>query len=180
MALVPPLEMDAEAAAEALAPLRNDLSVAICNPGNAFAVGAIIRVAHSFLVREIIVVGDGSWYEKASMGMQRFERVVQVADEAALQKHVAGRPLWAVEKEHATRELWCNAPYPADVVLVFGSERFGVPPSILAAASEIVGIPMFGINHSFPVTVAVGIVLADWARRRYTNALVLPKNAGAR
>ncbi len=30
----------------------------------------------------------------------------------------------------------------------------------------MVGIPMYGVNHSFPVAVAAGIVLSDWARRR--------------
>jgi hypothetical protein len=32
---------------------------------------------------------------------------------------------------------------------------------------EIVGIPMYGVNNSFPVSVATGIVLAEWGRRRY-------------
>jgi len=31
---------------------------------------------------------------------------------------------------------------------------------------------MYGVNHSFPVAVAAGIVMAEWARRRYANAAV--------
>jgi tRNA G18 (ribose-2'-O)-methylase SpoU len=53
------------------------------------------------------------------------------------------------------------------VVFVFGSERFGVPGELIAAADEVVGIPLYGVNHSLPVAVAAGIVMNEWARRRY-------------
>ena len=45
MPLDPPLDLPPEAVRAALAPLRHDFSVAIHAPGNAFAVGAIVRVA---------------------------------------------------------------------------------------------------------------------------------------
>jgi tRNA G18 (ribose-2'-O)-methylase SpoU len=51
--------------------------------------------------------------------------------------------------------------------MVFGSEAEGVPPAIVAAAQQVVAIPMYGINHSFPVTVAAGIAMAEWTRRFY-------------
>ncbi len=59
MALSPPLDATTDDIRAALLPLRNDFSVALHAAENPFAVGAIIRVAHSFLVREIILVGDG-------------------------------------------------------------------------------------------------------------------------
>ncbi|HMI88739.1 MAG TPA: TrmH family RNA methyltransferase [Polyangiaceae bacterium] len=150
-----------------LRPLRNRVSVAVYSAQNAFAVGAIIRVAHSFLVREIILIGQSPWYEKASMGMQRFEEVVVLADERAFFEHAEGRPLWAVEKDHATQSLYDVTSYPDDVVLVLGSERAGLPSVILQRADAVLGIPMYGVNHSFPLAVAAGIVMSDWARRRY-------------
>ena len=52
------------------------------------------------------------------------------------------------------------------MVLLFGSENDGVPPRLLEAASEVIAIPMYGVNHSFPVSVAAGMVLCEWARRR--------------
>jgi tRNA G18 (ribose-2'-O)-methylase SpoU len=48
---------------------------------------------------------------------------------------------------------------------VVGNEDDGVGPEILAAASEVIAIPMYGLNHSYPMTVAAGIALAEWARR---------------
>ena len=38
---------------------------------------------------------------------------------------------------------------------------------LTAAADLVVGIPMYGINHSFPVAVAAGIAMAEWTRRHY-------------
>ena len=173
MALVPPLGYTPEQVRELLAPLRNDLSIAIHSAQNAFAVGAIIRVAHSFLVREILVIGDAPYYPKASMGMHHYENVVHVEDDDAFFRHVGDRPMWAVEKDRATVDLYAVEEYPRDVVLVLGSERMGLPDSVLARAKQVVGIPMYGINHSFPVTVAAGIVLSDWARRRYRKGTLV-------
>jgi tRNA G18 (ribose-2'-O)-methylase SpoU len=173
MALVPPLDLPPDEVRALLAPLRNDLSIAVYNCQNAFAVGAIIRVAHSFLVREVIVIGDAPYYEKASMGMQQYETIALVADERAFFAHVAGRPIWAVEKDHATMALYDVPSYPHDVVLVLGSERAGLPASIVLRADVVLGIPMYGVNHSFPVAVAAGMVLSDWARRRYRPGTIV-------
>jgi len=167
MALVPPLDYSHEEVRSLLRPIRNRVSVAVYSAQNAFAVGAIIRVAHSFLVREIVLIGESPWYEKASMGMQHFEDVVVLPDETAFFEHTRGRPLWAVEKDHATQSLYEVTAYPDDVVLVLGSERAGLSTAILERADTVLGIPMYGVNHSFPLAVAAGIVMADWARRRY-------------
>ena len=162
-----------EVVREALRPLRNAFSVALMSPGNAFAVGAIIRVAHSFLAHEVIVVGHASWYAKAAMGMDKYENVVRAPDVDGLLRHVAGRPLWVVEKDRARRSILAVDAFPAQVVFVFGSERFGVPTEVVDRADEVVGIPIYGVNHSLPVAVAAGIVMNEWARRRYRDGVVL-------
>lgn len=167
MALVPPLGYSTEEVKQHLAPLRNDFSVAIWNCQNPFSIGGIIRVAHSYLPREIVIIGEAPYYEKASMGMHKYEHLVTLPDEAAFFAHAADRPIWSVEKDHATIGLWEVEAFPRDVVLVLGSERAGLPRSILERSHAVVGIPMFGVNHSFPVTVAAGIVMNEWARRRY-------------
>jgi tRNA G18 (ribose-2'-O)-methylase SpoU len=173
MALPQPLEDDAVTVRAALEPLRSDFSIAIACPGNAFAVGAVIRVAHSFLAREIFVVGQGSWYPKASMGMEKYETIRRVADAPALLRALAGRPLWAVEKDRARRSVHAVDSFPPAVVLAFGSERFGLPGALLDAADEVLGIPMYGVNHSLPVAVAAGIVMNEWARRRFAPGAVV-------
>jgi tRNA G18 (ribose-2'-O)-methylase SpoU len=185
MPIDPPLEATAEAVREALAPLRNDFSVALLSAGNAFAVGAVIRVAHSFLAREVILVGGGEWYAKASMGMEKYETIVRVDAAAtagagggldaleALREHLAGRPLWAVEKDYARRSVRSVEQFPPGVVFLFGSERFGIPKEVIAAVDDVVGIPIYGVNHSLPLAVAAGIVMHEWAGRRYASGAVV-------
>lgn len=169
MPLFPPLDATAEQVREALAPLRNDFSIALWTPGNAFAIGAVIRVAHSFLTREVFLLGDEPHYAKASMGMDRYERIVRVRDVAGFRAAVKGRPVWAVEKDHARRSIHGVGAFPRDVVFLFGSERFGLPAEAIDMADEVVGIPIYGVNHSLPVAVAAGIVMNEWARRRYSD-----------
>lgn len=167
MALFPPLDASVAEVRETLRPLRNDFTVALHAAENPFAVGAVIRVAHSFLAREIVLIGEGSYYEKASMGMEKYETIVRVGSDEAFLEHVADRPLWAVEKDAATLNIHEVESFPPNVVLLFGSERFGIPRGLLARASVTIGIPIYGVNHSLPLAVAAGIAMNEWARRRY-------------
>ncbi len=167
MALVPPLEASPSEVKRALAPIRHDFAVALHSFGNAFSVGAVVRVAHSFLAREILIIGSEPYYPKASMGMEKYETVVRLPDDDAFFDAVKGRPVWAIEKDQAKRSLYDIEAFPAGVVFVFGSERAGLASSFLGRADEVVGIPMYGVNHSFPVAVAAGIVMHEWARGRH-------------
>jgi tRNA G18 (ribose-2'-O)-methylase SpoU len=170
---IEPFAMPLDEIRGSLAGLRRPLSVAILRARNPFNVGAIIRVAHSFLAREIILIGTEPYYERASMGMERYETIVSLPDEAAFIVYLAhvraaGRKLVVFEKEAAQVDLW-HADLPEDCVMLFGSETTGVPPELVAAADLVVGIPMYGINHSFPVTVAAGIAMAEWTRRHFVD-----------
>jgi tRNA G18 (ribose-2'-O)-methylase SpoU len=167
MPLIPPLDASPQEVRESLAPLRHDFSVALHSFGNAFAVGAVIRVAHSFLVREIFVIGGEPYYAKASMGMEKYETLVRAPTTDAFFAATEGRPVWAIEKDHAKRSILDISEFPRGVVFAFGSERGGLPSEVIERANDVIGIPMFGVNHSFPVAVAAGIVMHEWTRRRY-------------
>ena len=173
MALVPPLGSSPDEVRAVLAPLRNRFSVALHSLGNSFAVGAIVRVAHSFLAREIVVIGDEPYYAKASMGMEKYETILRVNSDPAFFDHVRGRPVWAVEKDHARRSIYAVLDFPEDVVLVFGSERGGLSQAFVDRCDDAIGIPLYGVNHSLPVAVAAGIVMSEWARRRYRDGVVV-------
>ena len=168
---VPAFEMPLDEIRASLEKLRRPLSIAVLRARNPFNVGAIIRVAHSFLVREIVLVGSERYYERGAMGMDRYENIVCVADEAALIARVraGGGKLVVFEKDAARVDLW-HAELPEECTMVFGSETAGVPDEIVRAADMVVGIPMYGINHSFPVTVAAGIAMAEWTRRHFISS----------
>jgi tRNA G18 (ribose-2'-O)-methylase SpoU len=162
---VPPFGLSTEEIRDELSKIRNDLSIAVCRAKNPFNIGAIIRVAHSFLVREIFLIGTEPFYDRAAMGMQKYETIVDCPDEASFLAAVKGRPLVGVERDQARTTLW-EAEFPRDLVFVFGNEDEGLPSGLVAACDQVVAIPMYGINHSYPVAIATGMVLCEWARRR--------------
>lgn len=171
---VPPFEMSRAEMREELDRIRHPMRVAVVRAKNPFNVGTIIRTAHSFLAKEILLIGTEPWYERAAMGMQRYENIVEIPSEEAFLEMARARalPLVAFEKEQANVGLW-EAKLPEDAVLVFGNEEQGLSQEIQRAAIEVVSIPMFGINHSYPVTVAAGIAMAEWARRYYAGGRVI-------
>ena len=168
MARVPSFEMPRTEIRKELDRIRHPFRIAIDRAKNPFNIGSIVRTAHSFLVKEIILIGTEPWYERAAMGMQRYENIVELPTERifldAAEKE--GWPIVAFEKDEASIGLW-EAELPEDAVLVFGNEDEGCSPGILEAAQQVVAIPMFGINHSYPISVAAGIAMAEWARRHY-------------
>jgi tRNA G18 (ribose-2'-O)-methylase SpoU len=167
---VPAFELPLGEIRASLQILRRPLRIAVLRAHNPFNVGAIIRTAHSFLVEEIVLVGDEPFYERAAMGMDRYENIVTLHDEAALIDRARAQhlPLVVFERERAQADLW-HAALPAAAMMVFGSETAGVSEAVLSAASQVVAIPMYGINNSFPVTVAAGIAMAEWTRQHYVT-----------
>jgi tRNA G18 (ribose-2'-O)-methylase SpoU len=154
--------------------IRHPMRIAVVRAKNPFNIGAIIRTAHSFLAREIILIGTEPWYERAAMGMQRYENLVELPSEEAFLQHAHERdwPLIAFEKETAELGLW-EADLPENAVLLFGNEDEGLSEQMLEAADQVVSIPMFGINHSYPIAVAAGIAMAEWTRRHYAGGRVI-------
>ena len=70
------------------------------------------------------------------------------------------------EREQAQVDLW-KAALPEECCWCSAARTRACPRHIVEAADEVVGIPMYGINNSFPVTVAAGIAMAEWTRRHY-------------
>ena len=61
----------------------------------------------------------------------------------------------------AAKMYYRDANYQNDLILVMGSERQGLPDTILNICKEIVRIPMNGISDSLNLAVATGIVLYE-------------------
>ncbi len=170
---VTPFGLTTEEIRDELAPLRHPFSIAVCRAKNPFNIGAIIRTAHSFLVREVFLIGTEPWYERAAMGMQKYETIVECSDEAEFLEKVRGRHLVGVEREPAKRTLW-EAAMPDELVFMFGSENDGLPQVLIDASADIIAIPMYGINHSYPVAMSAAMVMCEWARRRDPRGGVRP------
>lgn len=169
---VAPFDMPIDEIRRELDTLRTPLRIAVQRSKNPFNIGAIIRVAHSFLVREIVLIGGERYYERASMGMEKYENITLMPDDETFLAHAREQDwqLVAMEKDHPqVRGLWDFTFPERACVLVFGSENEGLSADILDASEAVVAIPMFGINHSYPVSVAAGITMAEWSRRYWSG-----------
>jgi tRNA G18 (ribose-2'-O)-methylase SpoU len=103
------------------------------------------------------------------MWMEKYETLERVPDDEAFFARARGRPVWAIEKDFAKRSVYAVGEFPRGVILVFGSERGGLSRAFAERADDVLAIPMYGVNHSLPVAVAAGIVMSEWARRRYAD-----------
>ena len=70
----------------------------------------------------------------------------------------------------ATAPYWTPS-YSGAVAVAFGSERHGLPPAWLDAASARVSVPAHGPVDSLNVAVAAGVVLCEAARTRSAVAV---------
>ena len=76
------------------------------------------------------------------MGMEKYERVARLPDDEALFAHVGGAAaLGAGEGRRAAEPSRVSGFPEGGGVPLLGSERFGVPRSVLDAADEVAGDP---------------------------------------
>ena len=82
--------------------------------GNAFAVGAVIRVAHSFLAREVFVVGRRRLVREGVDGHAQVRDGSCGCPTSAALRASALRdgPLWVVEKDYARRRVTAVEEFP--------------------------------------------------------------------
>jgi len=133
-----------------------------------FNVGAMFRTAESFGVEKIILspfCADPRHRraERTAMGcigIIPWERrdLFAAPDKEPL-------PLFALETGGIPL---AEFPFPAQGILIAGSEELGVSPQTLVAADASLGrlsIPCYGTKASLNVSVAFGIALQTWAQK---------------
>lgn len=77
------------------------------------------------------------------------------------------QPLIALELTSESHNLF-EVKLPSQCTFVIGSERYGIPETLLALCQQAVHIPMYGVNGSMNVTHALAIALFEW-RRQHSN-----------
>lgn len=150
--------------------------VALENIRSLWNIGAILRTAEFFGIREVWLVGYtgremsnldelNHKVAKSALGAEKNLKIKFFRDTATLLGYVAQKnfPLIAVEQHPKSIPLNHWQPLP-DSVLVFGSETDGVSAPVLAAANEIAEIPRVGTKNSLNVATVAGIVLAKTSR----------------
>ncbi len=136
-------------------------------PGN---LGALLRSADAVGCDAVFVAGSGTDLGnpnvvRASMG-SLFSRPVLALDDAALRAALAQRGVRLVATSpSADRDYW-SAPLTGSLAVVVGPEDAGLDAAWLAAADEVVAIPMRGAADSLNVATSGALVLFEALRQR--------------
>ncbi len=151
---------------ETLNEVRFPVDVAVWHTDNYYNFGSIVRNCHNFLVRGIhaieITEGSGLMYEKATMGTHKYENIYSHTLDSFM-RYCDNRPLVAFERREGIRgEDLRYYSYPPNCILLFGSEKTGIPDILMSRADSIVSIPQYGIHNDMNLSVAVGIALYSW------------------
>ena len=127
-----------------------------------FNVGSIFRTAESFCFKEILLSPDTptpaqSRAKRSAMGTDT------IMDWRTMSKEeLSGRPVFALETGGTPIDEF---DFPAEGIMILGSEETGVSPELLEIAKKslgIVSIPIYGIKRSVNVGVAFGIAAQAW------------------
>ena len=133
--------------------------------------GAIIRTAHAAGAGAVIiperraatltdVVG------KAAAGALEHLPVVKVTNINRTLEELKGRGFWIYGLDERGTETYDRAEFATPTALVFGGEGKGLHEQVRKHCDALVRIPMAGQISSLNVSVAAGVVLFEWKRRR--------------
>ena len=127
-----------------------------------FNVGSIFRSAESFCFKEVLLspdtpTPDQSRAKRSAMGTDTI-----LPWSTMKKEELTGKPVFALETGGTPIDEF---DFPAEGIMILGSEETGVSPELLAMAREslgIVSIPIYGIKRSVNVGVAFGIAAQAW------------------
>jgi len=137
--------------------------------------GAIIRTAHAAGASGIVIperraatVTDV--VAKAAAGALEHLPVIRVTNINRALEDLKKRGYWIYGLDERGEEDYDRVEYTAPTVLVLGGEGKGLHEQVRKHCDMLVRIPMAGKISSLNVSVAAGIVLFEWKRRRAKSA----------
>jgi 23S rRNA (guanosine2251-2'-O)-methyltransferase len=133
--------------------------------------GAIVRTAHAAGAGAIIIperraVGITDVVAKAAAGALEHLPVVRVTNINRTLEELKRQGMWIYGLDERGTENYDKVDYAARSVLVLGGEGGGLHEQVRKNCDVLVRIPMAGKISSLNVSVATGVVLFEWRRRR--------------
>lgn len=141
------------------------------NIRSAFNVGSIFRVADCVGAQKICLAGytanpDNSKLHHSAMGAQQFVEWVAVATSYEQVQELRSRHVFTYAVETAPGSANCmEIDFQWPCALIFGNERFGLEPGLIASCDAVLSIPVYGRKNSLNVALAAGIVLYQMRRQ---------------
>ncbi|HLN01485.1 MAG TPA: 23S rRNA (guanosine(2251)-2'-O)-methyltransferase RlmB [Bryobacteraceae bacterium] len=133
--------------------------------------GAVIRTAHAAGADAIIVperraAGLTDTVAKAAAGALEHLPVVRVTNINRALEDLKKSGFWIYGVDERGDQDYDTVDYAERAVLVFGAEGKGLHQMVRQHCDVLLRIPMSGKISSLNVSVAAGVVLFDWKRRR--------------
>ncbi len=133
--------------------------------------GAVIRTAHAAGAGAIIIpdrraAGITDVVAKAAAGALEYLPVVRVTNINRTLEDLKQRGMWIYGLDERGTAAYDQIDYAAKSVLVLGGEGGGLHEQVRKNCDVLVRIPLAGKISSLNVSVAAGVVLFEWKRRR--------------
>jgi 23S rRNA (guanosine2251-2'-O)-methyltransferase len=133
--------------------------------------GAIVRTADAVgadavLIPERRAAGLTETVAKASAGAIEYVRVVRLGNVAQAIEKLKRRGFWIYGLDERAGETYDRVEFASPAAIVIGAEGKGLHQHVREHCDQLVRIPMAGRIASLNVSVAAGVVLFEWRRRR--------------
>ena len=127
--------------------------------------GAILRSCDAFGVDGVIIRNTGnvtlnSTVAKVSTGAVAYVPVCGVPNLSQAISELKDSGYWVVSSDGSAKQDYDEVDYRGPIVLVVGSEGFGISRLVLQRSDFIVKIPMVGHVNSLNASVATGVLLS--------------------
>src|SRR5437879_4991051 len=136
--------------------------------------GAVIRTAHAAGADAVVIPerrasGITETVAKAAAGALEYLSVVRVTNVTRALEELKKSGFWIYGLDVRGDQDYHGVDFSERVVLVFGAEGKGLHQLVRNHCDVLVRIPMAGKISSLNVSVAAGIVLFEWKRRRASH-----------
>ena len=133
--------------------------------------GAIIRTAHAAGAGAVVIperraAGVTDVVAKAAAGALEHLPVVRVTNINRALEELKHRGFWIYGLDERGAETYDQVEYASPAAVVLGGEGKGLHEQVRKHCDALVRIPMAGKISSLNVSVAAGVVLFEWKRRR--------------
>jgi len=133
--------------------------------------GAIIRTAHaagasSIIIPERRAAGVTDVVAKAAAGALEHLPIARVTNINRALEELKERGFWIYGLDERGQDSYDSVDYGSPTAFVLGGEGKGLHEQVRKHCDLLVRIPMAGKISSLNVSVAAGVVLFEWKRRR--------------
>ncbi len=142
------------------------LVIALENTERDFNMGAIVRSANAFGVRDVYVIGRRQWNKRGAMATDKYLRVhyLPTTKKFIKKMRAENRAIIAIDNTPGSVPM-SEAQLPQHAVLVFGQEGPGISKELAKEADMVVAIEQFGSTRSINVGAAATVAMYVWLQR---------------